>query len=352
MATTRKKVSAKAPVKSAPKKAVVKKTAAKKTVKKAAVKAPPAKKAAPAKKAVKTGKAAAPKKSAVKKSAVKKAVKKVVKKAAVKKTAVKAVAKKAVKKTAAKAAVKKSVAKKPIKALTRTASRPRLTAPPKTTKAQAKAPAAAVETPVAKPVVPAPAPAPEAAKALKGLKVGGALGARIAQIVAESARPKPVLDAPLAEIEDVPRDELTDVSRPLPSSGKDADPVEVAHKAAALLFAKKAEDMVLLDLRNLSTVADYYLICTCQNEPQMRAMLNDVQRTLSREGIKSLRSEYMSGVRWAIIDYGDLIIHLFESQTRGFYSLERLWADAPSTRLKAEDYALAEENDTDEDDDL
>jgi ribosome-associated protein len=163
--------------------------------------------------------------------------------------------------------------------------------------------------------------------------------------VAESARQKP------AESE-AAREELTDVSRPVPSSGNEVGPVEVAHKAAALLFAKKAEDMVLLDLRNLSTVADYYLICTCHNEPQMRAMLNDVQRTLSREGIKSLRSEYMSGVRWAIIDYGDLIIHLFESQTRGFYSLERLWADAPSTRLKAEDYALATESDTDEDDDL
>ena len=129
-------------------------------------------------------------------------------------------------------------------------------------------------------------------------------------------------------------------------------PLEVAHKAAAILFSKKAENVVLLDLRSLSTVADYYLICTCQNEPQMRAMLNSVQRSLSKEGIKSLRSEYMSGVRWAIIDYGDLIIHLFEAATRGFYSLERLWADAPSTTLKAADFAVAADSGADEDDDL
>ncbi len=127
--------------------------------------------------------------------------------------------------------------------------------------------------------------------------------------------------------------------------------LEVAHKAAAILFAKKAEDVVLLDLRALSTVADYYLICTCQNEPQMRAILSSVQRTLSREGIKSLRSEYMPGVRWAVMDYADLIIHLFEKQTRGFYSLERLWADAPSLELKASDYALPEDVEADGDDD-
>lgn len=128
--------------------------------------------------------------------------------------------------------------------------------------------------------------------------------------------------------------------------------LDAAHKAAAILFAKKAEDVVLMDLRELSTVADYYLIATCTNEPQMRAILNTLQRSLSREGIKSLRSEYMPGVRWAVVDYGDLIVHLFEKQTRGFYSLERLWADAPSTTLNATDYALpADDHETDMDED-
>lgn len=131
--------------------------------------------------------------------------------------------------------------------------------------------------------------------------------------------------------------------------------LDAAHKAAAILFAKKAEDVVLMDLRDLSTVADYYLIATCTNEPQMRTILGTLQRALSREGIKSLRSEYVPGVRWAVVDYGDLIVHVFEKQTRGFYSLERLWADAPSTSLKAGDYTLPvddDEMDLDEDGDL
>ncbi len=128
---------------------------------------------------------------------------------------------------------------------------------------------------------------------------------------------------------------------------------EIAHQAAAVLFSKKAEDAVLLDLRGLSTLTDYYLICTCQNEAHMRGILNATVRALSREGLKALRSEYHPGVRWAVIDYGDIIVHLFEKHTRGFYSLERLWGDAKSLRLKPEDYAPPEtEKDEDEDGDL
>lgn len=127
----------------------------------------------------------------------------------------------------------------------------------------------------------------------------------------------------------------------------------LAEKAAALLFAKKAEDLVLLDLRGLSSLTDFYLICTCQNEAQMRAVLHNTYKSLSKEGIKALRSEYHGGVRWAVLDFGDLIVHLFEKDTRNYYSLERLWADAKATKLKAEDYITHdEETAEDEDEDL
>ncbi len=128
------------------------------------------------------------------------------------------------------------------------------------------------------------------------------------------------------------------------------DPQALAHMAAGILFSKKAEEMVLLDLRGLSSLTDYYLICTCQNEAQMRAVLHNTYRMLSREGIKALRSEYHGGVRWAVLDYGDLIIHLFEKDTRNYYSLERLWADAKATKLKAEDYVVHEEAAAEEED--
>lgn len=121
--------------------------------------------------------------------------------------------------------------------------------------------------------------------------------------------------------------------------------------AAGVLFSRKMEEVVLLDLRGLSSLTDYYLIGTCQNEAQMRAILGSLQRTLSREGTKALRAEYMSGVRWAVLDYGDFIIHLFEKKARGYYSLERLWGDAKSTRLKAEDYIVPESQELDREDD-
>jgi ribosome silencing factor RsfS/YbeB/iojap len=364
MATTRKKVSVKkaTTAKSAAKKAVKKAPVKKATPKKPARKSVKAKNAATLKKklasSAKAGKPSTPKRvlpastkaPGTKKAAAAKVAKKVVKKAAVKapvrKTATKAAAKKVVAKAAPKPAEKKTAAKAPVKstpkvlpkALTRSIAAERPT--------KAKTAKAAAET-APKPALATPAsqqPAPQAARALKALKgMGGALGARIAQIVAESALPKPV------EAAEIQNDAV--FSRSVEVAGEPG-PLEVAHKAAAILFSKKAENVVLLDLRTLSTVADYYLICTCQNEPQMRAMLSGVQRALSKEGIKSLRSEYMSGVRWAIIDYGDLIIHLFEAATRGFYSLERLWADAPSTTLKAEDFAVAGDEGADEDDDL
>jgi ribosome-associated protein len=261
------------------------------------------------------------------------------------------------KKLSAKAPLKKSVPKKPAKKAASPAASPkRAKTPAKPAKTPARATAKNASARPAKPAgtlkkaakagstgagtTKIPPRSTAAAKgpplsALKGLTgISGAKAARIARIVAESvpARPAP----------------------PPPASVHDAgEALATVHKAAAVLFAKKAEEVVLMDLRNLSTVADYYLIATCRNEPQMRAILGSVRRELSREGIKALRSEYMPGVRWAVVDFGDVILHLFERQTRGFYSLERLWADAPSTPLRAEDYpGTAAMEETVDDDDL
>ncbi len=133
---------------------------------------------------------------------------------------------------------------------------------------------------------------------------------------------------------------------------KTVEEIDLVRMAAEVLFSKKVEDAVLLDLRGLSTITDFYLICTCQNQAQMRAIINSTTRALSRKGVKSLRAEYHAGVRWAIIDYGELIIHLFEKDTRSYYSLERLWADAKVTQLNPADYASPEEEQEDEHEEL
>jgi ribosome-associated protein len=247
-----------------------------------------------------------------------------------------------------KAAPKKTVTKKPVvkKAATKKAA-VKVSAKKTVTKGAVKtAPKTAAKAIAPKTPAQKPAPAATHGVSLKGLRVSGDKAARIAQIVAES-----FLNKAKAAAKTETKSEAA-TSAQASAASEPGSALDAAHKAAAVLFSKKAEEVVLMDLRNLSTVADYYLIATCSNEPQMRAMLGTVQRSLSRDGIKSLRSEYMPGVRWAVIDYGDLIVHLFEKQTRGFYSLERLWADAPSTLLKPSDYALpADEDGTDADDD-
>ena len=126
--------------------------------------------------------------------------------------------------------------------------------------------------------------------------------------------------------------------------------MDLVRRTAQLIFDKKVEDVVVLDLQGISTLTDYYLICTCRSEAQMRSAVSSTQKALSKEGIKAIRSDYATGVRWAILDFGELIIHFFEKGTRDFYSLERLWADAKVIPLKAEDHQLAapEEKDSDE----
>ncbi len=109
--------------------------------------------------------------------------------------------------------------------------------------------------------------------------------------------------------------------------------------AATALFAHKIENPVLIDLRRFSALTyEYLIICTCQSAVQMRAILHNTRRTLNRGKVTGIRIECSAGVKWGILDCGDLIIHVFERNTRNYYSLERLWADAKIIELNAEDF--------------
>lgn len=110
------------------------------------------------------------------------------------------------------------------------------------------------------------------------------------------------------------------------------------------LFAKKAENVTLLNLIGLSDVADYYLVGTCASEPQMRAILNGLQRSLKGTGVKLLGIDYKEGVRWAVADFGEIMVHLFEEEERMNLNLEKLWGEATQTELNAADYPLEEES--------
>jgi ribosome-associated protein len=103
--------------------------------------------------------------------------------------------------------------------------------------------------------------------------------------------------------------------------------IQVAVDAA---LNRKAEELMVLDLAAISDFTDHFLICNGTNERQVQAIADHVTRQLREQGLKPLHVEGLRHGRWVLLDYGaDMVIHIFLGETREFYALERLWADAP-----------------------
>lgn len=102
------------------------------------------------------------------------------------------------------------------------------------------------------------------------------------------------------------------------------------------LAAKKARDMMVLDLRGLTVIADYFVIATTNSPAQSRALMDAVLEETRKIGIKGVIPEGLGDAAWVLLDLGDVIVHLFDAEHRDFYQLERLWADAPRVPLPEE----------------
>lgn len=92
---------------------------------------------------------------------------------------------------------------------------------------------------------------------------------------------------------------------------------------------KKAEDILMLDIRGLSVIADYFVICTGTSERQVRAIARDLDEQLGKQGITPTHIEGLSDARWVLMDYNTVIVHIFDPVTRDYYRLDKLWAEAP-----------------------
>lgn len=101
-----------------------------------------------------------------------------------------------------------------------------------------------------------------------------------------------------------------------------------AERAALAGLEHKAEDVKLLDVRGLSSYADYIVIMTAASERQVGAIASAVDGELSKAGVQLLGVEGLSTGNWALIDTGDVVIHVFHRDARGFYDLDGLWSDA------------------------
>lgn len=104
--------------------------------------------------------------------------------------------------------------------------------------------------------------------------------------------------------------------------------------AAGAASDKKAGDIVVIDVGPLLVVTDYFVICTGNTDIQVRAIADEVEHRLREEcGIKPVGREGVSEGKWALLDYGDLVIHVFMPEEREFYRLEKLWGDAERVAL-------------------
>lgn len=107
--------------------------------------------------------------------------------------------------------------------------------------------------------------------------------------------------------------------------------LEKAKKAAQLIDSKKGEDVRVLQIGTLTTIGDYFVVATGNSTTQVKALADEVDEKMSAEGIEPERIEGYSTASWILMDYKDVIVHIFLKETREFYALERLWGDAPET---------------------
>ena len=113
------------------------------------------------------------------------------------------------------------------------------------------------------------------------------------------------------------------------ADGATADSRRLAATAARAASSKQAEGITVIDVRELITITDYFVICSGASERQVDTIADEVVRELKAVNMPPVRREGESGAGWQLIDFVDLVVHVFSEEARSFYRLETLWADAP-----------------------
>ena len=110
---------------------------------------------------------------------------------------------------------------------------------------------------------------------------------------------------------------------------------KMAEIAVEALSAKKAEDIRLIDISEVSSLGDYFIIASGGSRPQLEAMRDEVDEKLGREGYQVRSIEGGDGAKWILMDYGDIVVHIFDRENRLFYDLERIWRDGKEIDIKS-----------------
>lgn len=109
-------------------------------------------------------------------------------------------------------------------------------------------------------------------------------------------------------------------------------PEKLATTCAELASNKKAENIVVLDLRGISTFTDFFVICSGTSEPQLKAIANELETRLREDhSVRPVAVDGFPASQWMVLDFLQVVVHIFHQDKRAFYSLEDLWGDAPQT---------------------
>jgi ribosome-associated protein len=109
----------------------------------------------------------------------------------------------------------------------------------------------------------------------------------------------------------------------------------MARKAVEVAADKQADDIVMLDIRGMSNFADYFVICSGETERQIETLRHEIDQALAKEGATLRHLEGSSDSGWVLLDFGDLIVHIFAPPERRYYQLEKLWGEAvPLVRIQ------------------
>ena len=107
-------------------------------------------------------------------------------------------------------------------------------------------------------------------------------------------------------------------------------PKEIAN----LMLEKKALDVKIFDVKKITTMTDYFIICSSESEPQTKAITVNIEKKMKKIGIKPISIEGQNKLEWVLMDYVTFIVHIFRTDKRIFYDLDRLWADAKITSIQ------------------
>ncbi len=115
---------------------------------------------------------------------------------------------------------------------------------------------------------------------------------------------------------------------------KTKKPDSITLKIGELILDKKGYDINILDVQKLTSLTDYFIVCTSDSEPQTKAIVEHIEEELKKEGIRPLHIEGKDHLDWVLLDYINIVVNIFNKDMREFYNIERLWSDAIITQVK------------------